>query len=256
MDEAVEQHPDRTIVERFMEPPEDAVLHDRPVRILQEVRFWSGLGIALVVKVPVAAQDPEGLVQWARDGALKVALTPVLLLLSVPVVLAVHIALARPDHRRRMIGRLPGPLTAVGAFLGHILMAAGGVLLPLWAFTFDKPLLSGFAAIAGIYLVARGVGFVFFAVPAISRHMFRTVEVHQALPAFLTVVLAWELALQDVFFPVGDQFADSTVLPVGGALATTALAAFELYRLRTRHGITLRTVTVTTGVGRRTGRST
>ncbi|MER5929953.1 hypothetical protein [Streptomyces sp. NPDC002054] len=234
---------DRNLVERFMEPPEEAILDDRPVRILQEVRFWCGIGIALVVKLPVVMQDPEGLVYWARDGALRVALTPVLLLLSVPLVLALYITAARPGHRRRMISRLPGPLTSVAAFLGHFLLGAAAVGLPFWVIsTYDHPLLRGIAVIVGIYLLARAVGFVLFAVPAISRHMFRTVEVHQALPACLTVVLAWELALQDIFFPLGDQFADSTLLPLGGAIATMAIAVFELIRLRTRHGITLRSL--------------
>ncbi|QES49339.1 hypothetical protein DEJ50_17520 [Streptomyces venezuelae] len=234
---------DRNLVERFMEPPEDAILDDRPVRILQEVRFWCGIGIALVVKLPVVMQDPQGLVYWVRDGALRIALTPVLLLLSVPVVLALYIAAARPGYRRRMISRLPGPLTSVAAFLGHFLLGATAVVLPIWVVSsFNHPLLWAIAVVIGIYLLARAVGFVFFAVPAISRHMFRTVEVHQALPACLTVVLAWELALQDIFFPLGDQIADSTLLPLGGAIATMAIAAFELFRLRTRHGITFRSL--------------
>ncbi|MBT2613722.1 hypothetical protein J7I97_37325 [Streptomyces sp. ISL-87] len=145
-----------------------------------------------------------------------------------------------------MLARLPGPLTAVGAFLGHVLLAAVSVAVPLWIISlYGASPASFIAAPIGIYGLARGIGFVFHAVPAISRHMFRTVEVHQALPAIITVVLAWEFVLQDAFFPFGEWPQDSVLLPIGGAATTTAIAAYELLRLRTRHGIRLRSLPAT-----------
>ncbi|MET9609903.1 hypothetical protein ABZZ17_33365 [Streptomyces sp. NPDC006512] len=238
---------DRMLVRRYMEPDGASVLDDPYVRTLQAVRFWGGLATALLVKVPIAANENKYLAVWALDGLLKVALTPVLLLVSVPLVVGLFIGAARPGHRGPMRAKLRGPLTAVGALLGHVVLVAAGVVLIVlvpqtvgswsaWSFVFMAA-----AIVVGIGLAARGVAFIWFAVPAVSRHMFRTVEVHQALPALLTVVLAWEFVIQSVFYSVGSWPADAWTLPVGGAVATTAVAAFELFRLHTRHGITLRT---------------
>ncbi|MCX4399357.1 hypothetical protein [Streptomyces sp. NBC_01767] len=66
-----------------------------------------------------------------------------------------------------------------------------------------------------------GSRFLYFAVPAISRHMFRTVEIRQALPALITVAPAWELALQDIFLPLNDWPDVPALVPLGGALAAT-----------------------------------
>ncbi|MFF4318302.1 hypothetical protein [Streptomyces sp. NPDC001568] len=234
---------DRLLVERFMEPDARAVLHDPRVRTLQAVRFWGGLATALLVKVPIAMSEGKYLVLWLWDGLLKVALTPVLLLVSVPLVVGVFIAAARPGHRGRMRAQLRGPLIAVGAFLGHVLLVGAAVACMLLVpahFGAGAPV-TYVAIVVGIAMAARGAAFIWFAVPAASRHMFRTVEVHQALPALLTVVLAWEFVIQSVFWSVGTWPEDTWTLPVGGAVATTALAAFEIFRLHTRHGVTLRT---------------
>ncbi|MCX4524227.1 MULTISPECIES: hypothetical protein [unclassified Streptomyces] len=241
------ENKDRSLVGRFMEPPREAVLDDRPIRVLQEIRFWGGLGIAVLVKGPTAMHKGDWAAAWALDGALRVLLTPVLLLVTVPVVVAGYVAAARPGSRRRMIGRLPGPLKAVGAFLGHVLLAALSALVPWWLFDrYGFTVTTFLAIVLGVYGLARGIGFVLYAFPAVSRHMFRTVEVHQALPALITVVLAWEFVLQDAFFPFGDWPQDTLLLPVGGATTTTAIAAFELMRLRSRHGIRLRSLPAAT----------
>ncbi|MFJ1886847.1 hypothetical protein [Streptomyces sp. NPDC088137] len=88
-----------------------------------------------------------------------------------------------------------------------------------------------------------GSRFIYFAVPAISRHMFRTVEIRQALPALITVAPAWELALQDIFLPLNDWPDDPALVPLGGALATTLVAACELRRLHGCHGMCFRRLT-------------
>ncbi|MFJ8011714.1 hypothetical protein [Streptomyces sp. NPDC096339] len=227
---------------RFMEPPRDAVLNDRYVRVLQGFRFWGGLGIALFLRAPALMRhEGDWIARWALDGLVKLLITPVLLLAGVPLVVGVFIACARPVRRTRMRAKLRGPLIAVAAFLGHIVPAAGGVVgMLLVVSTYGVGSAWSVLALLGCVVVAgRGAAFVWFAVPAISRHMFRTVEVHQALPALLTVVLAWELVIQGSLFSASGP-SDHPWLPVGGALATTAVAVFEIHRLATRHGIRLR----------------
>lgn len=225
-----------------MEPPRDAVLDDRYVRVLQGARFWGGLGIAVFLRAPALMRQEGGwIARWALDGLVKLLITPVLLLASVPIVVGVFIACALPARRTRMRAKLRGPLIAVAAFLGHVVLAVGGVAgMLLVVTTYGVGSVWAVLAVLGCIAVAgQGAAFVWFAVPAISRHMFRTVEVHQALPALLTVVLAWELVAQGFLFSASGP-SDHAWLPVGGALATTAVAVFEIHRLATRHGIRLR----------------
>ncbi|MFD5505541.1 hypothetical protein ACFWJS_38685 [Streptomyces sp. NPDC127061] len=84
-----------------------------------------------------------------------------------------------------------------------------------------------------------GSRFLYFAVPAISRHMFRTVEIRQALPALITGAPAWELALQDIFLPLNDWPDVPALVP----LAATLVAACELCRLHGCHGMCFRRLT-------------
>ncbi|MEU4268621.1 hypothetical protein [Streptomyces sp. NPDC026092] len=244
------EHRDRVLVRRWREPHEEAVLRDTPIAVLQQVRFWGGIAIAVAIKWPVimTGDDVDGnlLAAWARDSGLRLLLVPFLLLVTAPLVVAAHFLILRPPAGGALGGRLRGPLTAAGAFLGHLLMTAGGVTGALWVSTKDfekQPILSGLAILVCLYVGLRRIGFLYFAVPAISRHMFRTIEIHPAFPALITVALAWELTLQDLLFPLAEFPGVPFLLPLGGAVATTAVAGVELWRLRAAHGMRFRRLT-------------
>ncbi|MFI6420206.1 hypothetical protein ACIBG6_22750 [Streptomyces sp. NPDC050842] len=240
------EHKDRVLARRWMEPRGDAVLRDLPIALLQALRFWGGLAVALAVKWPLVANESGLLVLWLRDGGFRLLLVPFLLLVTAPLVTVAYILIIRPPTQGRLGERLRGPLTAAGAFLGHLVLAVGGGATAVWlgiAFFDEQPVLTVVAITVCIYGVARGIAFLCFAVPQVSRHMFRTVEIHQALPALITVALAWELALQDVFFPLTRWAGDPVLLPLGGAVATTLIAGIELWRLYVRHGMRFRLLT-------------
>ncbi|CAM5646563.1 hypothetical protein [Streptomyces narbonensis] len=240
------EHKDRVLARRWMEPRGDAVLRDLPIALLQALRFWGGIAIALAVKWPLVANESGLLVLWLRDGGFRLLLVPFLLLVTAPLVTVAYFLVVRPPTQGRLGERLRGPLTATGAFLGHLVLVAGGGALTAWlgtAYLDEQPVLVVAGILVCLYGVARGVAFLWFAVPAVSRHMFRTVEIHQALPALITVALAWELALQDVLFPLTRWAGDPVLLPLGGAVATTLVAGTELWRLYTRHGMRFRLLT-------------
>ncbi|MET9673573.1 hypothetical protein ABZY68_10835 [Streptomyces sp. NPDC006482] len=242
------ENKDRVLARRWMEPREDAVLRDVPIVILQGVRFWGGIAVGVAIKWPLVVGDGALLLLWLRDGGLRLLLVPFLLLVTAPLVTAAYLLTVRPPTGGRLGDRLRGPLTAAAAFLGHLVLVAGGLAAIIWlgAAYFDTNPVLAFAAIpVCLYGVARGVAFLWFAVPAVSRHMFRTVEIHQALPALITVVVAWELALQDVFFPPARWPGVPVLLPLGGATATTLIAVIELWRLFARHGVRFRVLTRT-----------
>ncbi|MGO4429095.1 hypothetical protein AB4Z54_62785, partial [Streptomyces sp. MCAF7] len=71
---------------------------------------------------------------------------------------------------------------------------------------------------------------------------FNTAYVHAALPAVITVVMVWIIAVlnaTDGGMPGGPLWAQFCAL-FGGPLSVTGLALWELRRLRTRHGVTIR----------------
>ncbi|MFB7585908.1 hypothetical protein [Streptomyces sp. NPDC056169] len=239
------KHKDRVLVRRWMEPREEAVLRDVPVLILQRLRFWGGIAVALVVKWPLVVNEGNLIVLWLRDSGIRLLLVPFLLLLTAPLVTAAYFLIVRPPTQGRLGERLRGPLTAAGAFLGHLVLAVGSVAAAVaLSTTVDgQPVLVIAGILVCLYGVARGMAFLCFAVPAVSRHMFRTVEIHPALPALITVALSWELALQDVFLPLSRWPEDPVLLPLGGAAATTLIATAELWRLYARHGMRFRLLT-------------
>lgn len=73
-------------------------------------------------------------------------------------------------------------------------------------------------------------------------HVFRTADLHETVPPLLATLLVWEVALFDVFRGAYDgvPFGVRVTFILGAPLTVTAMAMWELRRLRTRHGITLR----------------
>ncbi|MFE1546494.1 hypothetical protein [Streptomyces sp. NPDC058718] len=88
-----------------------------------------------------------------------------------------------------MCSASPSPPAAIGAaFPGHLLLTVRGAATAFWTsatLVEARPVPTAAGILVCLYLIARGVGFLCFAVPAVSRHMFRfrTVEIHQVLPA-------------------------------------------------------------------------
>ncbi|MFF4078760.1 hypothetical protein ACFYZN_05080 [Streptomyces sp. NPDC001777] len=241
---------DREIVERYLKPPEDRILDDRLVQGIQLVRFWFGVSIAMLVEIPRSVAHDVALINWLGNwlasGVVKLLAAPFLLLVTLPPVVAAFVLLLVPGaDRRRMVGRLRGPAVAVGMFVAHWLLLVATAIGPFLLGHSTNALVGGVAFLAGLPLLLRAIGFVSMSVPCIARYMFRTMEIHQALPALLTVVLSWELLLLGELFPVrivSDGYDSPLWLSLGGALATTAVAVWEIGRLRARHGIRLRTL--------------
>jgi hypothetical protein len=73
-------------------------------------------------------------------------------------------------------------------------------------------------------------------------HVFRTADLHETVPPLLATLLVWEVAIFELFrgtydsVPLGVRMA----FTLGAPLSVTVVAMWELRRLRTRHGITLR----------------
>ncbi|MFI7006506.1 hypothetical protein [Streptomyces sp. NPDC050145] len=241
------EHKDRLLVRRWMETERPPLPPDRLIDGLQVTRFYGGLLIGTVIKAPLLSSGQVTLGVWAVDSGLRLLIAPAALAATSLVVVVVYALAARRGLGNQLGRRLRGPAVALGAFFGHVLLTVASVAAILWASNARSDHSLNGAVIVPIlvvatYAAARGFGFVLFAIPALSRHMFRTVELHPALPAVITVVFVWTLVLQDLFFPVADWPVQATLLSAGGALAATGIALIELHRLRSRHNVRLRTV--------------
>ncbi|MFG2516436.1 hypothetical protein [Streptomyces sp. NPDC048584] len=224
-------------------------LEDPEVARVQRARAWTAAVMSLLILI--AYGKPEDMTQAQEQYWLRLVITPWLLLLSAPVVVAVLLRWAPPHARTVMRQRLRAAgrsaLWYFGAFgLVPVLAGLGG--WTAFALTdgtsagatriFLVPLLSFAAFVPMVWVLL----FVLFATGPAVRSAFNTAEVHAALPALLTGVLVWEFAVIGLIAggpPPGPPVIQLCAL-LGGPATVTAVAWWEIHRLRTRYGVVLR----------------
>ncbi|GAA2073552.1 hypothetical protein GCM10009801_26940 [Streptomyces albiaxialis] len=164
----------------------------------------------------------------------EVILSAGVLIVAGPVAMTVFVLCARPPLRRVYRGRVHEPLRAIGAFFGtgavFVFVISGGVsgvgmgvFLALPVFLFSIPF-----GIAGALLAVH--------------YVFRTADVHEVLPPLVSPALVWAMFVFQLFDepPVVAPAAVRAVFLVVPPLSVTALSLWELRRLRTGYGITVR----------------
>ncbi|WP_405500823.1 hypothetical protein OG501_18420 [Streptomyces niveus] len=227
---------------RVFPPSAHLRIHFPDVVRIQRNRAWAALAATFALMVAYASPDDWD--QAIQQFALRMAITPWLLLLSAPLVITVIIRLAAPAARAGMRARLRPSLRSAlwycGAFAAAPGLFAGGFYLSyqLDGVTVLAPLLSIVLLLPAVWM---GL-FVAFASPTVVRSAFQTAPVHAALPALLTGVLVWEFAA--ISLAMGGLPPGPTPLAliaaIGGPATVSALAWWEIHRLRTSHGVRLR----------------
>lgn len=215
-------------------PPLD---QDRAVTRVKNLRKWTAPAVSLANLASFGT--PHDVLYELLDSLLTFAAAPWLLVVTAPVVTAALILSAAPDKRGAMRAALRGPLRRLVFFLGTSAFAStlflGMAVATDSRFnTGDVKLLvkAGWAAAVWIVLV-----FLFSSVRVI-RAGFGLHEVHPALPALLTTVLVWECAALGGL-PAGPPVIAYALL-FGGPAMVTAIAGWEIHRLHTWYGATLR----------------
>jgi hypothetical protein len=161
-----------------------------------------------------------------------------------PVAVAAFIAAARPPNRRLFLRRVGKP---AGALLALAVTLAGPRLLTGLGYVTED---TNWTASPGRVVLLFALGafllwlgpFGLYGIALSLVHVFRTADVHETVPPLLATLLVWEVALIDVFRGAYDSvpFGIRLAFILGAPLSVTAVALWELRRLRTRHGITLR----------------
>ncbi|MGX6742102.1 hypothetical protein [Streptomyces xantholiticus] len=215
--------------------------HDPEVWRAQKTRAWVALGASFLILAAYGTEADWDEVQ--EQYFIRLVVTPWLLLLTVPLVLLVLFRLAPPSARPGMRARLRPAVRSVlwyfGTFTAVPVLYTGVMVL---SGSYANSRLSPLITLALLLPVVWMLFFVVFASTMVVRTAFSTADVHAALPALLTGVLVWELAainLATAGMPPGPPIVQVCAV-VGGPASVTAIAWWELTRLRTRYGVTLR----------------
>ncbi|MFK4065998.1 hypothetical protein [Streptomyces sp. NPDC029674] len=215
-------------------------------RLVSRVQLWrAALGAAASFLLIYTYGADDGWSGVANDGVTKLILAPLLLILTGPLVVLGFIRYAPAARRPLLRSRLRTPLKAVAWYVGilagvGVVLAGSTVLLRQDYGTLPDGLLALALLIGLVWLLP----FLLFASAYAARYAFNTSNVHAALPAALTVVLVWELTLCSLALeggmPHGPPAAQWCAV-LGGPVTVTAVALWELHRMRTRYGVRVRT---------------
>ncbi|MFI1721341.1 hypothetical protein [Streptomyces sp. NPDC020489] len=214
---------------------------DPQVRRLQKARALAAAVMSLLLLA--AYGRPEDYDQAQQQYMMRLAVTPPLLLLSAPVVIAVLYRWAAP-HLRPHIGqrvRAAGraALWYVGAVTAIPLVMVGVVMLQRRSMATPGVPWPAVALLVPLFWL---LAFVVFATGPAVRSGFNSADIHAALPALLTGVLVWEFALISLAaggLPPGPPLL-ALLAFLGGPASVSAVAWWEIRRLRTRYGVQLR----------------
>ncbi|MFJ2291689.1 hypothetical protein ACIOG7_08240 [Streptomyces sp. NPDC087894] len=217
-------------------------VHDPAVKKTQVVRTVLGMGAIVWMLLSYGLASDADAVMDDRFGQIRTTL--ITLAVTFPVAVAVFIAAARPPHRGLFLRRAAKPAGALLALF--VTLAAPRLITGLGYVTED----TDWTASPGRVLLLFALGawllwlapFALYGIAQSLVHVFRTADLHETVPPLLATLLVWEVALFDLFQGAYGSvpFAVRLALTLGGPLSVTALALWELRRLRTRHGITLR----------------
>ncbi|MGW2226887.1 hypothetical protein [Streptomyces formicae] len=214
-------------------------------RIVSRVQLWRAIvGAAASFGLIYAYGADDGWSGVANDGVVKLLLAPILLMITGPLAVLAFIGLAPAAQRPVLRSRLRAPLKAVGWYVG-IFAGTVGVLIGAALLLKQNygTLLNGLVALALLIGLIWLLPFMLFSSAYAARYAFNTANVHAALPAALTVVLVWELTVCSIALdgglPHGPPAAQLCAV-LGGPLSVTAVALWELHRMRTRYGVRVR----------------
>ncbi|MBD9721739.1 hypothetical protein [Streptomyces caniscabiei] len=213
---------------------------DDDVTRVQRRRAWTATLMSLLILAVYG--KPEDVDQAQQQFMMRLTVSPWLLLLSAPVVVAALFRWSSPNARRAMRAPLrtagKSALWYVGAFTAVPLLG-GAIYYTRTRLEQDMNLWAPLALLVPLLWVLL---FIVFATGPAVRSAFNTVDVHPALPALLTGALVWEFSAINLAvggLPPGPPLVQLAAL-VGGPASVTAVAWWEIHRLRVRHGVRLR----------------
>ncbi|MEU2668138.1 hypothetical protein ABZ622_04585 [Streptomyces sp. NPDC007164] len=221
---------------------------DPAVQKIQVLRMV--VGLAAMVWIAVSYRITSGAKSFAYQRLDQTVTSAALLAATFPVAVGAFVLASRSHHRRLYLRRALKPLGALlalgGTILYFVLLTRGTLTGGPFGQMPEKPSTADYLRLMyELFLVLVMLwGFVFVIYGAVLAvvHVFRTTDIHEVLPPVIAIVLVWELAIADLFSNAYDGVPALVrgAAVFGGPLSVTAVSLWELRRLRTRHGLTLR----------------
>ncbi|MGW0915319.1 hypothetical protein ACWD1Z_26750 [Streptomyces sp. NPDC002784] len=215
---------------------------DRVVDRVQLARTVLGAAATIALVLAYNA-DRDRWEDAAWGGVANLIAAPFVLLIAGPLVILGFMYYAPPHLRPHLRSRLRAPLKAVGWYVLTLVVIGGVLVLATHIDAHDGRSLWEYAwAVAALIVVVWGLPFFFLASLYSARSTFNSAQVHPTLPPILTLTLVWVFAafnIIDTGMPGGPPVVQFSSM-LGGPLSVTAVSLWELRRMRTRFGVTLR----------------
>ncbi|MFF2651298.1 hypothetical protein [Streptomyces sp. NPDC058045] len=226
----------------MFKPSRPGLVQDPAVRKMQILRTVLGLfAVVWIMFTYQVVADTDALVNDRTD---QFELSMNVMAGTFPVVVGIFIAASRPPNRRLYLKRALKPFGSLLALFGTVvgvLLLAASPLVDGKAPTEPSPRAYAVLALL-LFLCLWVLPFLLYGFAMSLLYVFRTADVHEVLSPILVIILAWEVGLVDLFSDDYDHvsLAVRAALVLGGPVSVTAVSLWELRRLRTRHGLTLR----------------
>lgn len=232
----------RVATKLFVHQSGDRIV-DRTVDRVQVARTVLG-ALATIGLILAYGVEKDRWNNAAEAGFANAIVTPFLLICAGPLVILGFIYYAPPHLRPQLRSRLHAPLKAVGWFLLSLAVVAAIIYFVGSSGVMESkdPWLVVPVALITMAAIFWGLPFLFLASLYSARSAFNTAHVHPMLPPVVTGILVWLLAIFNLIsegMPAGPPVAQFCSV-LGGPLSVTAVSAWEMWRLRTRYGVTVR----------------
>ncbi|SBT94057.1 hypothetical protein GA0115233_10783 [Streptomyces sp. DI166] len=232
----------RAAVRLFAQRGDNQII-DRTADRVQMARTVLGAA-ASVLLILAYNVNPDRWEDAAWQSAAQLLIAPFVLMIAAPLVITGFIYYAPPHLRPHLRSRLRIPLKTVGWYVLTLAVICA-VLLPT-ALTVNaddgRDWWEYALALASLVVVVWGFPFFFLASVHSARSAFNSAQVHPMLAPVLTMTLVWVFAVINM---IGDGLPPGPPLvkicaALGGPLTVTAVSLWELHRMKTRFGVTLR----------------
>ena len=221
-----------TLALRVYRPAREDRVVDTGIERAQIARTAIGVLASLWLLFAYPLREQPG--DLVFDKVAEILLSAGVLIVTGPIALTVFAIAVHPTARHHYRGRFHEPLRAMGTFFGTV-----AVIIFIITTSATGPGAGVF--IAGPVLLFA-IPFCMIGAVLAVHFVFRTADVHEILPPLVSPVLVWSMLVFQIFddAPVVAPLAVRAVFLIVPPLSVTALSLWELHRLRTRYGITIR----------------
>ncbi|MER6559630.1 hypothetical protein ABT300_18245 [Streptomyces sp. NPDC001027] len=222
-------------------PSRPGRVDDPAVTRMQRIR--TAVGLTAVVWVMISYKLVASVGDFADDRVDQTWNNVLVLAVTLPLVVGALIGAARPPARRELLRRAAKPFGSIVAIIAAVALFPAAVLTGLLDGRFATgPATTVITVVVALFMIVWVLPFVVYGVGMSLVHVFRTADIHETVPPLLALVLVWETTVIDAFTGAYEGVPGPVriLLLLGAPLSVTAVALWELRRLRVGYGLTVR----------------